>query len=167
MNLPIYQIVPIKTNALEELDSLLFEGMNLTRPVAFDLKSLSPDDQREMIGLIENWFETHQASWRFPYPVYFIADFSEAIGHIPVVTSARELPKFFNQKDTKISVKESQVLDHNRLLQQEIKNTDAQKLKAAISEYGVQHKKIFFLAQEAKFYESLLSKLKKKVASNG
>jgi len=152
MNLPIYQMVVIKNADLIELSRHLSEDMNLTRPVAFNVKALSLDEQREVIGVIGNWFETHQASWRYPYPVYFVADVPEAIGFIPVVSRVEELPRFFVQKDSKITVKEAQVIDRNHLLQQEIKNADPHQMASVVQSYGANHKKIFYLAAETQFY---------------
>ncbi|MBY0517991.1 MAG: hypothetical protein K2P81_13870 [Bacteriovoracaceae bacterium] len=167
MNLPIYQILPIKSADLHEIASLLHEDLNLKRPVVFDLLTLSKDDQREVIGIVENWYYTHQASWRFPYPVYFISVFGESLGHIPVVSELKKLPKFFNQKENKIGVKESQVVDKNRLLQQEVKNADPQQTTEILKDYGIQHKKIWFLVNEGQFYEGLLKKLRAKDKKNG
>ena len=163
MNLPIYQIINVKSAQLEDIAALLHEDLNLRRPVAYVLKTLSLDEQREMIGVIENWFETHQVSWRYPYPVFIVSDYSDAIGHMPVFTDVTRLPRFYNQKDVKVTVKETQVLERNRLLQQEIKNADSHETAEVLKAYGINHKKIWYLAKEAHFYEQLLKKLRAKV----
>jgi acyl-CoA synthetase (NDP forming) len=163
MNLPIYQIINVKSAQLEDIAAILHEDLNLRRPVAYVLKTLNLDEQREVIGVIENWFETHQASWRYPYPVFIISDYSDAIGHMPVFTDVTHLPRFYNQKDVKVTVKETQVLERNRLLQQEIKNADSHEMAEVIKEYGINHKKIWYLVKEASFYEQLLKKLRAKV----
>jgi hypothetical protein len=160
MNLPIYQIIYVKSAQLEDIAALLHEDLNLRRPIAYVLKTLSLDEQREVIGVIDNWFETHQASWRYPYPVYIVSDYSDAIGHLPVFAEIAQLPKFYNQKDVKVTVKETQVLERNRLLQQEIKNADAHQVADVVRTYGVNHKKIWYLVKEANFYEQLLIKLR-------
>ena len=160
MNLPIYQLVQIKNADLIKVSELLSEDMNLRRPVAFVVNTLNRDEQREVIGVIENWFETHQASWRFPYPVYIVSELTDAIGNIPVAKELKELPKFFSVKDTKITVKESQVLDRNKLIQQEIKNSDPHQMTSVLQDYGINHKKIWNLVNEGFFYEYLLNRLK-------
>lgn len=163
MNLPIYQIINVKSAQLEDIAALLHEDLNLRRPVAYVLKTLGLDEQREVIGVIENWFETHQASWRFPYPVFIVSNYSDAIGHMPVFEDVTQLPRFYNQKDVKVTVKETQVLERNRLLQQEIKNADSHVMANVVREYGLNHKKIWYLANEAHFYEQLLTKLRARV----
>lgn len=160
MNLPIYQLVQVKNADLIKVSELLSEDINLRRPVAFVVNSLNLDEQREVIGVIENWFETHQASWRFPYPVYIVSDLTEAVGHIPVVKEPKGLPKFFNVKETKITIKESQVLDRNKLIQQEIKNSDPHLMTSVLQDYGINHKKIWYLVNEGFYYEYLLNRLK-------
>lgn len=162
MNLPIYQLVPVKNADLFSVTELLNEDINLRRPVAFVLTSLKLDEQREVVGVIENWFHSHQASWRFPYPVYLVSDLTEGVGNIPVVKDTKNLPKFFNMKDTKITVKESQVIDRNKLIQQEIKNADPHQMTRVLEDYGINHKKIWFLVNEGFFYEYLLNRLKQK-----
>ncbi len=167
MNLPIYQIINVKSAQLEDIAALLHEDLNLRRPVAYVLKTLNLDEQREVIGVIENWFETHQASWRYPYPVFIVSDYSDAIGHMPVFTEVAHLPRFYNQKDVKVTLKETQVLERNRLLQQEIKNADGHLMAEVVRDYGINHKKIWYLVKEASFYEHLLKKLRVKEDANG
>ncbi|MFP5492946.1 MAG: hypothetical protein ACLGG0_15700 [Bacteriovoracia bacterium] len=167
MNLPIYQIINVKNADLIEIAKLLHEDMNLRRPVVFVVKTLSLDEQREVIGVIGNWFDTHLASWRYPYPVFFVSDLAEAVGFIPIVAEMSALPKFYNQKDTKVTVKESQVLDRNRLLQQEIKNADPHQMAEVVREYGINHKKIWYLVKEGAFYSELLQRLRAKEKVDG
>jgi hypothetical protein len=167
MNLPIYQIITVKNANLIEIAKLLHEDMNLRRPVAFNVKSLSLDEQRDVIGVVGNWFDTHQASWRFPYPVYFVSDLAEGVGYIPIVSEISALPKFYNQKDNKVTVKESQVLDRNRLLQQEIKNADPHQMAEVVREFGINHKKIWYLVQEGVFYSELIKRLRAKEKVDG
>ncbi len=167
MNLPIYQIINVKSADLIEIAELLHEDLNLRRPVAFVLKTLSLDDQREVVGVVGNWYETHQASWRYPYPVYFVSDLAEAVGHIPIVNDTSALPRFFHQKDAKITVKESQMLDRNRLLQQEVKNADPHQMAEVVREFGINHKKIWYLVREGEFYSKILTKLRQREKQNG
>lgn len=167
MNLPIYQIIHIKNADLIDMAAMLHVDMNLHRPVAFVLKTLSLDEQRELIGVIGNWFETHQASCGHPYPVYLVADVAEAVSVVPIVAELSRLPRFFQQKDNKVTVKEAQVLDRNHLLQREIKNTDPHAVTETLRAYGLNHKRIWFLAQETAFYESILKRLRDQEKKRG
>ena len=161
MNLPIYQIINVRSAQVDDVMAILHDDMNLRRPVALNAKHLDLDQQRDVIGLVTNWFSEGRSSARFPYPVFIIADLSEAVGHIPVVDSVQALPKFFQQKEAQTNVKESQIIDRSHLLQQEIRNTDPTLAEAVLGKYALNHKKLWFLIQEASFYEELLARLKK------
>lgn len=161
MNLPIYQMVHVKSSQIEDVTAVLIDGMNLRNPVVLQLSHLNSDEQREVIGFIENWFAEGR-SHKYPYPVFIVSNQGQALGQLPVVPEIKALPKFFQQKDGKPNVKEGQVLDRNRLLQQEIQNTDPKQTEDTFSEYAVQHKKLWFLNQEAQFYTEILTRLRKK-----
>lgn len=162
MNLPIYQIINIRSAQFEDVLSVLTSEMNLRRPVALVCKNMDRDQQREVIGYVENWFSESDSSYNFPYPVYVVADYGEAIGRVSVVTDVASLPRFFAQKELNTNVKESQIVDRNWLLQQSIRNADPKQTNETLKHYGLLHKKIWFLVKEAAFYEEILTKLKKK-----
>ncbi|MFP5385251.1 MAG: hypothetical protein ACLGHN_04185 [Bacteriovoracia bacterium] len=161
MSLPVYQHINLKSASLENLTGLLTPEINLKHPVAVNIKGLGIDDQREVIGLIENFFMSHNLSFKFPYPLYLITDHEESISRIPLVNSPQELPKFFNQKESRMNVKESHLAGKNKLLQQEVRNTDTSSNINDLLSYGESHRTIFELEIERKFYRSLLSNLLK------
>ena len=166
MSLPIYQHINVRTIQLEDLKNYLHRDMNAKHPIALNLKHLDFDQQREMVGLVENFFSTHNLSFKFPYPVYLVMDQDKTITRMPTVKTAEELPRFFNQKDTKMNVKESHLLGRNKLLQQEIKNSDAESVHENIQSYGNMHRKVFELEKERLFYRSVLNRLVK-ASKNG
>lgn len=161
MSLPIYQHINIKNASLEDIGNMLHQDINLKHPVVFNLKTLDLDQQREMIGLIENFFASNNISFKFPYPVYLISDHEISITKVPLVHEASELPKFYSQRESKMNVKESHLAGKNKLLQQEVKNCDASANISDIENFGYSHKAIFELEQERKFYRSILNKLLK------
>ena len=168
MNLPIYQIINVKSSQVDDVMAILNVDMNLHRPVALVCKALDRDQQREVIGLVENWFSEGLSSCRFPYAVYIVADHGEALGEVPVVREINALPKFFHQKELNTNVKEAQIIDRSRLLRQEIRNTEPLTNQDTLKRYGLQHKKIWFLVKEAAFYDEIIQKLKnKKTTSHG
>ncbi|HXH76505.1 MAG TPA: hypothetical protein VNJ08_16155 [Bacteriovoracaceae bacterium] len=166
MNLPVYQTITIKSAALEDLGSFLHFDLNLKHPVVFSMKHLDEDEQRELIGLIENYFVTNGISYKFPYPVYILTSHESTISGLPLVKNLEQLPKFFTPKEGKINVKESQLLSKNKLLQQEIRNGDSLSNEIEMKVFGKIHKQLFVLEEERLFYRSLLNKLVK-VKSNG
>lgn len=135
--------------------------MNLRHPVVFNLKALDFDQQREFIGLIENYFTTKNVSFIFPYPLYLFTDLDSSISEMPVVNSLDELPSFYNEKDGKMNVKETHLLNRSRLLQQEIRNADPKVAGESLEHYGHIHRKIYKLDQERMFYRHLLDKITK------
>jgi hypothetical protein len=161
MNLPVYHHINFRNASLEDLNSILSRDMNLKHPVALNLKYLLEDEQREIIGLIENFFVSNNISYKFPYPVYLITDHESTITRMPTVFTLEELPKFFSQKTSKMNVKESHLMGKNRLLQQEIQNADSLVSQKAFDQYAMIHKKIYELEEERKFYRGILNQLVK------
>lgn len=161
MSLPIYQHYNLRSASLDDLSSLLSPELNMKHPVVMNLKHLDLDQQRELIGLIENFYVSHNISYKFPYPIYLMTDHEPTITKMPTVKVSEELPKFFTQKESKMNVKETHLVGKNRLLQQEIKNSDTLASQNSMNQYGNFHKKIFELECERTFYRSILNKLTK------
>ena len=166
MDLPIYKHINIKTDSLEELGNVLKMNMNHKNAVSINLKALKYDQQQDSIELIENFFVSQNLSYLFPYPIYVISDIERSMSKIPLVSDIKELPKFFNQKESKMNVKEAHLVAKNKLLQQEIQNTDPSHSNTMIQEYGGLHRAIYKLERERKFYGSLLNSLIK-IGQNG
>lgn len=166
MDLPTYKHVNIKSIQMNELIKLLQADINFTNPVALNLKELDLDQQREIIGLIENFFVTSNLSFHYPYPVYLVVDHEKSITQMPTVKTTVELPRFFTQRETKLNIKENYLLAKNKLLQQEIHNTDDQESRKNIQDYSITHKRVFQLEKEKNFYQYLLRRLSK-VKRNG
>lgn len=165
MSLPVYQHIQLKSASLEDLSSTLGPDLNLRHPVVFNLKSLDLNQQREIIGLIENYYSSQNLSFRFPYPVYLVSDHEPSITKMIVIRETNELPKFYTQRESKMNVKESHLVSRNKLLQQEVKNSDASSNIQELVNYGEAHRLIYELETERKFYRSILNKLYK--ANNG
>jgi hypothetical protein len=161
MSLPAYQHLTLKTSSLEELEAILDTGMNLRHPVVLNLKTMALDQQRETIGLVENFFVSNNVSFRFPYPVYVVSDHEPGITRLPLIDDPARLPKFFSPREAKMNVKESQLAARNKLLQQEVKNADASSNAAELDFYGESHRKVFELEVERKFYHGILNGLLK------
>ena len=161
MSLPVYQHINLKTGSLDELNAILNQELNLKHPVTIGLKALDLDQQRELIGLIENYFVSHNLSFKFPYPVYLISDHEASITKVPLVKRPEELPKFYTQRDSKMNVKESHLAGKNKLLQQEVRNSDASSNTKDALNYGESHRMIYELEQERKFYRLILNRLVK------
>lgn len=161
MSLPVYQHVNLKTASLEDLGHMLHADLNLKHPVVINLKSLDLDQQREMIGLIENYFSSNNLSYKFPYPIYLVSDHETSISKVPLVNDTKELPKFYTQRESKMNVKESHLAGKNKLLQQEVRNCDTSANVSDIENYGYSHRVIFEIEQERKFYRSILNRLMK------
>jgi len=161
MSLPTYQHVNVKTIQLENLKIFLNSDMNTSQPVALNLKHFDLDQQREIVGLIENYFSTNNHSFKYPYPVYLIMDQEKTITAMPSVRTIEELPKFFNQKESKMNVKESHLIGKNKLLQQALKNIDIEQIHENIQNFSIMHRRVYELEKERLFYRSILHRLVK------
>lgn len=161
MSLPVYQVIQVKSSSLEELNDLLKKDMNLRNPVALNLLPLDVDAQREFIGLIENYFVSENISFKFPYAIYLISIHEPSISLMPVVTQLSKLPKFFQQKETRMNLKESHLADRNRLLQQEVANADSSLHQNEVKSYAQFHRTIYELQKERDFCADILSKISK------
>ena len=160
MNLPVYHHVHLKTDSTDEIVSRLTPEMNLKNPVAIHLQSFDSDQQREIIGVIENYFDVNNISFKFPYPVYFIGNVESSVTEMGLVRTQEELPKFFSQKEGRMNVKETHLALKNRLLHQEIRNVDSKLMKENIQKYAETHRQIYETDREITFYRSLLAQLK-------
>lgn len=133
--------------------------INLKHPVVINMKGLDQDQQRELIGLIENYFVTHNISFKFPYPVYIMTEHEGSISNLPLVRNPQELPRFFIPREGKMNVKETHLAGKNKLLQQEIRNADSELSEESLKAYARSHREIFELEEEILFYRSLMNKL--------
>lgn len=161
MSLPVYLQVNFKSSALEEITGLLHTEMNLRHPVVFNLKSLDTDQQREVIGIVENFFVSNNISYNFPYPVYVLSDHEASISRLPIVSDQSELPKFFSSRDNKMNVKEAHLSNKNKLLQQDILNSDASSNQGHLDNYGMAHRQIKELQIELDFCRLIYNRLTK------
>jgi hypothetical protein len=161
MSLPVYQHINFKTASISELNSILHPELNMKHPVVLNLKNVDIDQQRELIGLIENFFVSANLSYRFPYPVYILSDHEMSITKMPLIHHEKALPKFFHHRKSKMNVKEAHLADKNRLLQQDVNNADALANMTEIENYSDAHRFIFEIEKERKFYRSILNKITK------
>jgi hypothetical protein len=162
MTLPIYHLIQLEADYFEKLQSILSPNLNTHQPIVFDAKKLDIDQQRELIGIVENYFSSNSLSHRFPYPIYILSDLEKSISRIILVKEKSSLPKFFNQKGANINIKESHYISRNELLQQEIKNGDAIQNEDELLAFAQIHKKINHLEEERLIYSSIEKKLNKR-----
>lgn len=159
MSLPVYHHIHLKDASLENLSNILNPSLNLKNPVVIHLETLNLDDQREIIGLLENYFVEQNLSFKFPYPLYLISHHEPSITRIALFNRQEELPKFFSQKESRMNVKEAHLAGRNKLLQQEVRNTDSSANEKDLQHYGESHRIIFELEKERRFYKHLLTRL--------
>src|SRR5665647_1287361 len=161
MSLPIYHHINVRSAQLDDIQSILVPELNLRRPVVFNLKTLKFYSQLEVIGLIENYFVSNNLSYKFPYAVYFLTDHEATVTKMPSVKIQEELPRFFSQKETKMNVRETHVIGKNKLLQMEVKNSDAELTQQQLQKYADLHRTIRDNETERFFYRSILDNLNK------
>ena len=84
MSLPVYQHYNLKSSSLEDLEAFLKPDLNLRHPVVINLKIFTPDQQRDLVGLIENYYVSNNISYKFPYPIYVVTENESTISKMPV-----------------------------------------------------------------------------------
>jgi hypothetical protein len=161
MNLPVYQVINVKSADLAELGELLQKDMNLRHPVVFNVLGLDVDAQREIIGLIENYFVSENISFKFPYAIYIVSVHEPSISMVPIVSAMDRLPKFYQQKEGRMNVKESHLAGRNKLLQQEVSNADSSLHQSEVRSFALLHRRIYELERERNFCNDVLQTLKK------
>ncbi len=161
MSLPVYRHIHVRTDSIDELVALLSVELNIKNPVAFHLETLNSHQQKEMVGIIENFFDTENVSFKFPYPVYVISTLESSISNMPIVSAQEKLPKFYSQKEGRMNVKETHLALKNKLMNQEIKNVDPKLTRDNLEFFALEHRQIFELQQENSFYRTILQKMAK------
>lgn len=159
MSLPIYQHYNLKSASLEDLEAFLKPDLNLRHPVVINLKIFTLDQQRDIVGLIENYYVSNNYSYKFPYPIYVMTEHESTISKMPIVKETAELPKFYSHAESRMNVKETHLIGKNRLLQIEIRNTDSLSTATGLTKYGHFHREVVSLEEERLFYRSIITKL--------
>jgi hypothetical protein len=162
MSLPAYFHIHLKSAQLDEIQAVLSADLNLKSPVVFNLKHLDFDEQREVIGLIENFFTANDISFKYPYPVYILSQHESSLSQITIIRELKNLPRFFTQKDGRVNVRESELVAKNKLLQLEVKNIDALGSENNLKNFSESHKIIYSLEKERTFYRHILNKIQAK-----
>jgi hypothetical protein len=161
MNLPFYHNYNLRSSSYDELNSILVPEVNLKHPVVINIKILELEQQREFIGLIENYFVSNNISFKFPYPIFVMTDHETTMTNLPLIKKPEDLPRFFIQREGKMNVKETHLANKNKLLQQEIRNADSVLSSDNLKTYGVNHRRIYEMEEERLFYRSIINKLLK------
>jgi hypothetical protein len=159
MNLPVYKFIKIKNHFMEEITSILNTEINLKSPVVFNLSDLPGEACEQTVRLIETYFKVNNISLKFPYPVFIICKYEGIDSEISFFQDEKELPRFFFKKDSKINLKESQLLLKTKLLQQELVSADPSSYREKIKNYSRKHKIIYELELERLAYLNILKKL--------
>jgi hypothetical protein len=165
MSFPIYKIIKIQDSYFDHLQSIILQNTNQTQPIVFDALLLDIDQQREFVGLVENFYVTNEISFKFPYPIYIITLNENSISRISLIKSIKNLPVFFKDRELKLNVKESNALAKNNMLQIEIKNVDENTRESCLKTYSQFHKEVYELEIERKIYLDVLNRLKRKSRS--
>jgi hypothetical protein len=159
MNLPVYKFIKLKNNFHDDINSIFKTDLNLKSPVVFNLSDLTYEITEQIVKFIETYFKVHNLSLRFPYPVYVISKYEWIVSEISFFQNEKDLPQFFSKKDTKINLKESQLVLKTKLLQQELLSADPSSYEEKIKSYSKKHKVIYELEVERRSYQQILNHL--------
>lgn len=159
MSLPVYKLLKFTVFSPEELEEVISEDFNLRSPVVLDILEMQEEKQKEFIVFVENFFTKRNESFLFPYPIYLLSLVDSSITKLPIFKEKKELPRFFNKKESRMNVKESGLAGKNKLIQLEIKNSDPNFYQQEIKNFGETHRIIYRQEIERVFYRKLLSQL--------
>ncbi len=153
----MYQQIIATSDSIEKLIELLPAELNHKKPISINLMNLNTDEQKELIGLLENYLTSTNTSYLYPYPIYIISNLSASISNMLIVHSKDQLPKLYQEKsDTRLNSKDQKVLTKNKLLQHEIANTNFQIDQETIKAFAQKHKEILRLDKYNHFLKKLL-----------
>jgi len=159
MALPFYKFITILENDLSNFEIILKNESNRKHPLVFDTSELDPENQRKIIGHIEDFYSKQNKSHRFPYPIYILTILSRNSSNLSLISSIKQLPHFYHFQNLKCSEAEKKMLKANDLIQQEIINTDTQDVERNLKLFSRSHKRIALLEAERNCYQTLLKKI--------
>ena len=162
MTFPVYQKNSLRINQEADLDKLITKEINLYNPVIVEFKTTSKEEETKLIHLFQRHLEQLQINPRFPYAIYVITllEIERPLSFV-CLRSRDEIPKFFTQKDARLNLKESHLMDKIRLLQQESRNCSSLENIHSLQKYANAHRLIHVLDQERMAYKKLLRRLKR------
>ena len=162
MAFPVYPKNSLKISSDSDLGLLINNEINLRFPVIIEFISSSQEEDTKLIQHLQKRLNDLNVNPGFPYPIYAITT-SEPDQTITFtcLRSKNEIPKFFLQKDGRLNLKESNLLDKIKLLQQETFNCSSVENMKIIKKYAYSHRLINSLDQERTSYLNLLKRLKK------
>jgi hypothetical protein len=162
MTFPVYQKNSIRINQEADLDRLITKEINLYNPVIVEFETTSKEEETKLIHLLQKHLEQLNLNPRFPYAIYVITQIEIEIPLSFVCQRSKgEIPKFFTQKDARLNLKESHLMDKIRLLQQESGNCSSLENMNSLQRYAKSHRLIHVLDQERLAYKNLLRRLKR------
>lgn len=162
MAFPVYPKNSLKISPESDLGLLINNEINLRFPVIIEFISSSFEEETKLIKHLQNRLNDLNVNPGFPYPIFAITTFepNQSIT-FTCLRSKNEIPRFFLQKDGRLNLKESNLLDKIKLLQQENFNSTSLENMKIIKKYAQAHRLINSLDQERKSYLNLLNRLKK------
>ncbi len=159
MQLPIYKEIYI-----EKVDKNIIKRLVLSQPLGkaplvFKVSHLE-NEESKAISLIEEVLRESMISCLFPYPIFALSTMSGYKGEIKIISDLKNLPRYFDRKETKINVKGQSTLNKVKILQKKIYNSNVSDQIQKTKNFASKHKILFNLAQEGDFLEKLLSKVR-------
>ena len=161
MQLPLFKKVSLNSENFEKYILTLGPDTNLRNPVLIDLDALTHEEQTLFFELLLPSITSKKLSFHFPYPIFIKTLLEFNSPDLLLIKNDSELPLFYQRKESKMNLKETQILMKNKLLQQEIKNSDIGVLLDQVDSYAKDHRKVYEKEVERLAYMSILGKLKK------
>lgn len=162
MAFPVYPKSSLKISSDSDLGLLINNKINLRFPILIEFISTSFEEETKLIQHLQAHLDKLNINPAFPYPIFAITSFEPGQSiTFTCLRSKTELPRFFLQKDGRLNLKESNLLDKIKLLQQETFNSTSLENMKIIKNYANSHRLINSLDKERSLYMDLLKRLKK------
>ncbi len=152
--IPSYFDIEVTNSSIESITDLLDNAPLGDKPCVIRIAE-SIKETSLVIHNIEKYLKTYNIDCNFPYPIYFISKAKINSDYIHILSHSDQLPNYFKVPNKPLNPLESELLYKVQLLTEKIKNFSPAEKFRAFNNQKKNHKELFYLTREAKFYETL------------
>ncbi len=157
MTLPNYKFLNINSEDQGMITAQLNQLYYGECPIVLNILPLD-DKQEEALSYIEEYLSGKQV-YSLPYPVYIISSTKHYYGHLNIVSHQDLLPNFFDFKSRQLNNKEELIYNRIQLKLKNIRNILPKTYLPILKKYTNDHKEIYELYHEQKFWDDVLSEI--------
>lgn len=156
MSIPVYKEHILQAITGEGLVEIFNKNLGES-PIVIHITHMR-DKQIEAIRFIEKYVIEKQIPYKFPYPIYIISAVEKPDSLFKIFKTRNDLPEYYGKKDKKPNIRESQIINKNKLYQNKIRSHFDNSVIDYLNEEAVKQKFLYNLVKEGVFYETLIYK---------